>query len=81
MLHCCRQTAFFQGSQKSIFKDSCDVYEVYESNKNLINDSELSQIALNIKEIIDICRITLDKHKEEKLRIFISVSELQYPKA
>ena len=45
--------AFFQGSQKSIFKDSCDVYEVYESNKNLINDSELSQIALNIKEIID----------------------------
>ena len=29
----------------------------------------------SIKEIIDICRITLDKHKEEKLRIFISVSD------
>ena len=45
--------SFFQGSQKSIFENSCDVYEVYESNKNLINDSELSQIAIKIKEIID----------------------------
>ncbi|MBR3112546.1 MAG: BREX system P-loop protein BrxC [Methanobrevibacter sp.] len=45
--------AFFQGSQKGIFSNACDVYEVYESNKNLINDSKLSETASKIDKIIN----------------------------
>ena len=44
--------SFFQGSQKSIFKESCNVYEVFEENKNLVNDSTLSEIAAKINKII-----------------------------
>ena len=44
--------SFFQGSQKAIFTDACNVYNVYEENKNLVNDSELSEIAAKIDKII-----------------------------
>ena len=44
--------SFFQGSQKTIFNESCNVYEIYESNKNLINDSSLTDIANEINQII-----------------------------
>lgn len=44
--------SFFQGSQKTIFKHSCAVWEVYESNMNLINDSTLYEKALEINKII-----------------------------
>ena len=44
--------SFFQGSQKAIFENSCAVWDVYESNKNLINDSILSEKASRIKEIL-----------------------------
>lgn len=45
--------AFFQGNQKIIFEDSCKVWEVYDNNKNLINDSILSKNATEIKKIIE----------------------------
>ena len=45
--------AFFNGSQKRIFKESCSVYDIYDKNKNFISDSELSKTATEIKEIID----------------------------
>ena len=44
--------SFFKGSQKGIFNESCEVYRVFEENKNLINDSELSEIASSINKII-----------------------------
>lgn len=44
--------SFFNGSQKEIFNESCIVYTVYEENKNLINDSELTDNALKINTII-----------------------------
>ena len=44
--------SFFQGSQKTIFEDSCVVCDVYESNRNLVNDSILSEKAAAIKKII-----------------------------
>ncbi len=44
--------SFFQGRQKSIFEDSCVVWEVYENNRNLVNDSILSEKASEIKKII-----------------------------
>ena len=44
--------SFFQGSQKTIFDESCNVYEIYESNRNLINDSSLTDIANEINQII-----------------------------
>ena len=44
--------SFFQGSQKNIFEESCEVYEIYEENVNFINDSSLSEIASKIKKII-----------------------------
>ena len=44
--------SFFQGSQKAIFTDACNVYNVYEENKNLVNDSELTEIAAKIDKII-----------------------------
>lgn len=44
--------SFFQGSQKTIFEDSCAVWEVYESNRNLVNDSILSEKASEINKII-----------------------------
>lgn len=44
--------AFFNGSQKAIFDESCEVYKVYEENINLINDSDLSDVASEIDRII-----------------------------
>ena len=44
--------AFFNGSQKAIFDESCEVNGVYEENMNLINDSELSDCASKIDKII-----------------------------
>ena len=44
--------SFFQGSQKTIFEESCSVWEIYESNKNLVNDSLLSEKAFEINKII-----------------------------
>ena len=44
--------AFFNGSQKAIFDESCEVYNAYEDNMNLINDSELSDCASQINKII-----------------------------
>ena len=44
--------AFFNGSQKAIFDESCEVYKVYEENINLINDSDLSDVASEIYRII-----------------------------
>ncbi|KZX12983.1 hypothetical protein MBORA_08840 [Methanobrevibacter oralis] len=44
--------SFFQGRQKTIFEDSCAVWDVYESNRNLINDSLLSKKASEINKII-----------------------------
>lgn len=45
--------SFFQGSQKTIFEESCAVWDVYESNKNLVNDSILSEKASEINKIIE----------------------------
>lgn len=44
--------AFFNGSQKAIFDESCEVCKVYEENINLINDSDLSDVASEIDRII-----------------------------
>ena len=44
--------SFFQGTQKTIFEKSCEVLDVYESNKNLINDQILSEKASEINNII-----------------------------
>ena len=44
--------AFFNGSQKAIFDESCEVYKVYGENINLINDSDLSDVASEIDRII-----------------------------
>ena len=44
--------AFFNGSQKAIFDESCEVHKVYEENINLINDSDLSDVASEIDRII-----------------------------
>ena len=44
--------SFFQGSQKEIFTNACNVYNVFEENKNLVNDSELSETASKINKII-----------------------------
>ena len=44
--------SFFQGSQKAIFTDACNVYSVFEENRNLVNDSVLSEIAAKIDKII-----------------------------
>lgn len=44
--------AFFNGSQKDIFTTSCEIYNIYENNKNLINDDELSDLASQIDKII-----------------------------
>lgn len=44
--------AFFNGSQKAIFDESREVSKVYEENINLINDSDLSDVASEIDRII-----------------------------
>ncbi|MBE6500276.1 MAG: BREX system P-loop protein BrxC [Methanobrevibacter thaueri] len=44
--------SFFQGSQKEIFTNSFKVYNVFEENKNLVNDAELSETAEKINKII-----------------------------
>ncbi|MBO6110626.1 MAG: BREX system P-loop protein BrxC, partial [Methanobrevibacter sp.] len=44
--------SFFQGSQKGIFTEACNVYDVFEENRNLINDVELTEIAAKINKII-----------------------------
>ena len=45
--------AFFQGSQKEIFDNACNVNTIYENNKNFIDDSNISQVALEINKIIN----------------------------
>lgn len=45
--------AFFEGKQKEIFNESTNVHGIYESNKNFINDSELSDIVSEINKIIN----------------------------
>lgn len=45
--------SFFEGKQKYIFKDSYELYEIYDKNKNLINDYELEEIATKIKTILE----------------------------
>ena len=44
--------AFFNGAQRKIFNEACDTYKDYEDNKNLINDTRLSEIANGINRII-----------------------------
>ena len=44
--------SFFQGSQKEIFTNSFKVYNVFEENKNLVNDAELAETAEKINKII-----------------------------
>ncbi len=44
--------AFFEGNQKAIFQKSCNIYEIYENNVNLVNDSILSEKASEINKII-----------------------------
>ena len=45
--------AFFNGSQKEIFDNACNVNVIYENNKNFIDDSNISQIASDINKIIN----------------------------
>ena len=44
---------FFEGTQKDIFKIACEVIDRYNDNKNYIDNSELMEIANNIKNIIE----------------------------
>ena len=44
--------SFFQGRQKIIFEESCAVWDVYESNRNLISDSILTEKASEINKIL-----------------------------
>lgn len=45
--------AFFKGTQRKIFEEASDTYNDYEDNKNLINDTRLSEIAAEINRIIN----------------------------
>jgi len=42
---------FFEGKQKDIFKKACEVYDLYKNNENYIDNSELEEIASQIKHI------------------------------
>lgn len=44
--------SFFKSSQKNIFSESLDIDEIYEDNKTFIDDSELINIAEDIKKIL-----------------------------
>lgn len=44
--------SFFKGSQKEIFNESCAVSKIYEENKNLINNSDLTDLVSRIDNII-----------------------------
>ena len=44
---------FFEGNQKEIFDNALKVTNLYESNKNFINDSEIKEIVLKIQNILD----------------------------
>ena len=45
--------SFFHGSQKEIFANACNTYNVFDENKNLVNDADLYDNAYKIKRIID----------------------------
>ena len=44
---------FFNGNQKSIFKEAYDTYQQYVENKNLLSNSKLEECANSIKRILD----------------------------
>ena len=44
---------FFNGNQKSIFKEAYDTYHQYLDNKNLLSSSKLEEYADSIKRILD----------------------------
>lgn len=44
---------FFNGNQKSIFKEAYDTYQQYVENKNLLSNSKLEKCAVSIKRILD----------------------------
>lgn len=44
---------FFNGNQKSIFKEAYDTYQQYVENKNLLSNSKLEECAGSIKRILD----------------------------
>ena len=44
---------FFNGNQKSIFKEGYDTYQEYSENKNLLSSSKLEEYANSIKRILD----------------------------
>lgn len=43
---------FFDGTQKDIFKRACEVLDLYDENKNYINDTKLEEITEQIEQII-----------------------------
>ena len=43
---------FFEGAQKGIFKSACEVTDLYNANKNYINNEELMEKANKINQII-----------------------------
>lgn len=44
---------FFKGTQKEIFRRACAVIDLYQSNKNFIDQNELVENANNIQRIIE----------------------------
>lgn len=71
--------SFFSGTQKTIFRDSYNVYRDFESNQNLIQREELSEIAMSIKRILDMPNPysniknlpQLNKDFEDKLEVIL----------
>ena len=45
--------SFFKSKQKGIYVNSYNIHENYKSNKNLLQSSQLDEIALDIKRILD----------------------------
>lgn len=48
--------SFFKGKQKDLFKLACEMTDIYNENKNYIDNEELADIAKNIAIIIDMPR-------------------------
>lgn len=71
--------SFFTGSQKGIFKEAWDVYRSYETNKNLLQNKELEEIAESINSILQMpnpySKIkdlpSLNKEFDEKLDVIL----------
>lgn len=71
--------SFFKGSQKGIFKEAWDVYRSYETNKNLLQNKELEEIAESINSILQMpnpySKIknlpSLNKEFDEKLDVIL----------